>query len=132
MYLVISIKSLALNINFFRMKKFIFTLFVVIAGLAVHAQTAPKKDAPAQTITKKTVDIACGECQFKMKGKDCDLAIRIDGKSYFVDGKGIDDFGDAHDTHGFCNAVSQAEVTGKIVNGRFKAKDIKLLPKKKG
>lgn len=120
-----------MNINSIRMKKFILTLFIAGAGLVANAQTAPKKDAPAQTITKKTVEIACGECQFKMKGKDCDLAIRIDGKSYFVDGKGIDDFGDAHDTHGFCNAVSKAEVTGKIVSGRFKAEDIKLLPKKK-
>ncbi|RZK17042.1 MAG: hypothetical protein EOO86_13550, partial [Pedobacter sp.] len=79
------------------------------------AQTVPKKQLSNQLINNQVVDIACGECQFKMKGKDCDLAVRINGKSYFVDGKGIDDFGDAHGEHGFCNAVSKAEVSGKIV-----------------
>jgi len=111
------------------MKKFVITLLITIAGLGASAQTKPKA-APAQTITKQTVEIACGECQFKMKGKNCDLAIRIDGKPYFVDGKGIDDFGDAHDQHGFCNAISKAEVTGKIVNNRFKATSIKLIDNK--
>ncbi|WP_316850321.1 DUF6370 family protein [Pedobacter agri] len=93
------------------------------------AQTASKKSTADQEITKQIVNIACGECQFKMKGKSCDLAIRIDGKSYFVDGKNIDDFGDAHGKHGFCNAVSKAEVSGKIVNNRFKASNIRLLSK---
>lgn len=111
------------------MKKFIIAILVAMAGLSAHAQTKPKKALPVQTLTKQTVEIACGECQFKMKGKDCELAIRIDGKPYFVDGKGIDDFGDAHGTHGFCNAISKAEVSGKIVNNRFKAEEIKLLPK---
>jgi len=101
----------------------LFTLFV----FGLKAQTAPKKDTSNQIITNQVVEIACGECQFKMKGKDCELAIRINGKPYFVDGKGIDDFGDAHGEHGFCNAVSKAEVSGRIVNNRFKATDIKLM-----
>ena len=33
--------------------------------------------------------------------KGCDLAIRIDGKSYFVEGTKIDDHGDAHANDGF-------------------------------
>lgn len=108
------------------MKNLFFALFVTVFALNANAQTSNNK-----VITKQTVDIACGECQFKMKGKDCDLAVRIDGKPYFVDGKNIDDFGDAHGEHGFCNAISKAEVTGEIVNNRFKAKEIKLLPVKK-
>ncbi len=36
------------------------------------------------------VAASCGECQFKMLGRSCDLAVRIDGKSYFVDGTTID------------------------------------------
>jgi hypothetical protein len=107
------------------MKKLIFSLLFSIACLAVDAQTTP------QQLNKKVVEIACGECQFKMKGKNCDLAIRIDGVSYFVDGKTVDDFGDAHAEHGFCNAISKAEVTGEIVDNRFKAKTIKLIPAKK-
>ncbi|WP_025145588.1 DUF6370 family protein [Pedobacter jeongneungensis] len=113
------------------MKKLIFALILGLFSVSVNAQTASQKTATAKVITKQVVDIACGECQFKMKGKDCELAVKIDGKPYFVDGKGIDDFGDAHGEHGFCNAVSKAEVTGEIVNNRFKAKEIKLLPVKK-
>lgn len=109
------------------MKKLIFLLFIGLGSFAANAQTAAKKNE----ITKKVVEIACGECQFKMKGKSCDLAIRIDGKPYFVDGKNIDDFGDAHDEkEGFCNAIKKTEVTGTIVKNRFKATDIKLVTKK--
>ncbi len=125
------IKYLALGINFSHMSKFIIAILVAFAGLGAHAQTKPKKAAPVQTITKQTVEIACGECQFKMKGKDCELAVRINGQPYFVDGKGIDDFGDAHGTHGFCNAISKAEVSGQLVNNRFKATSITLIPAKK-
>jgi len=116
------------------MKKFAFALFLGFAALNANAQTsAQSQTAQQSTLLKdKVVEIACGECKFKMKGKSCDLAIRIDGKSYFVDGKTVDDFGDAHDEkHGFCNVISQAEVTGEIVNNRFKAKTIKLIPKPK-
>ncbi|MEH3114115.1 DUF6370 family protein [Pedobacter terrae] len=113
------------------MKKLIFTLLLGVFSVVVNAQTSPQKNATAKVINKQVVDIACGECQFKMKGKDCELAVKIDGKPYFIDGKGIDDFGDAHGEHGFCNAVSKAEVTGEIVNNRFKAKEIKLLPVRK-
>ncbi|WP_223191018.1 DUF6370 family protein [Pedobacter roseus] len=113
------------------MKSIILTCCIGFFAFMAQAQTTPQKTAAAKVITKQVVDIACGECQFKMKGKDCELAVKIDGKPYFVDGKGIDDFGDAHGEHGFCNAVSKAEVTGEIVNNRFKAKEIKLLPVKK-
>lgn len=115
------------------MKKLMLILFVGLFSIAANAQTTEKKKTDDKSeIKNKTVEIACGECQFKMKGNDCDLAIRIDGKSYFVDGKGIDDFGDAHDEkHGFCNVISKAEVTGQIVDNRFKASIIKLLPAKK-
>ena len=67
------------------------------------------------------VETSCGECQFRMKGKSCDLAIRINNKTYFVDGTAIDDHGNAHADDGFCKAVRHAEVQGEIVNGRFKA-----------
>ncbi|WP_412467342.1 DUF6370 family protein [Pedobacter sp. KLB.chiD] len=113
------------------MKKLIVALLWGVFSVAANAQTTPKKAETAKIITKQTVDIACGECQFKMKGKDCELAVKIDGKPYFVDGKDIDEFGDAHGEHGFCNAVRKAEITGEIVNNRFKAKEIKLLPVKK-
>lgn len=113
------------------MKKLIFTLAIALICFAANAQNATQEKAKQQAteIKDKVVEIACGECQFKMKGKSCDLAVKIDGKSYFVDGKKIDDFGDAHNKeHGFCNAISKAKVTGKIVNNRFQAKTITLIP----
>jgi hypothetical protein len=118
------------------MKQLTLFLFLIACGSIVNAQRT--KQTTPQQLNSKVVEIACGECQFKMpasrtggKGKSCDLAIRIDGVSYFVDGKTVDDFGDAHAKHGFCNAISKAEVTGEIVDNRFKAKTIKLLPAKK-
>src|SRR6185503_5661858 len=79
---------------------------------------------------KMVVEASCGECQFDLPGKSCDLAVRIDGKAYFVDGTSIDDHGDAHADDGFCEAIRKAEVQGEIVNNRFKATYFKLKPVK--
>lgn len=99
-------------------------LFLII-GIAAQAQTKKKFDKPT------IVEASCGECQFGMKGKSCDLAIRIDGKSYFVDGTTIHDHGDAHADNGFCNAVRKASVTGTIEKDRFKATSFTLIDDKK-
>ena len=116
------------------MKALITALLITMFGFVANAQTKPQQNQTQQTtkINNKVVEIACGECKFKMQGKSCDLAVRMDGKPYFVDGKSVDDFGDAHDEkHGLCNVISKATVTGEIVNNRFKAKTITLLPEKK-
>lgn len=73
------------------------------------------------------LDASCGECKFGMDGADCDLAVRINGTPYFVDGVGIKEYGHPHNKNGFCVAVRKAEVQGEIVNGRFKASYFKLL-----
>jgi hypothetical protein len=78
-----------------------------------------------------TLEVSCGKCRFGLKGKSCDLAIRVNGKSYYADGANIDEFGDAHDKEGFCNAIRKAEVQGKVVNDRFKISYIKLLAAEK-
>ena len=65
-----------------------------------------------------------------MKGNSCDLAVRIDGKTYFVDETKIDEHGDAHAEDGFCNKVRKASVTGKIENNRFKATSFVLIKEK--
>ncbi|MDE3252739.1 MAG: hypothetical protein KGO92_08015, partial [Bacteroidota bacterium] len=93
-----------------------------IGTLTLSAQqkaAEPNKPDPQKKLVM--VDAACGECQFGMKGKSCDLAIRMNGKTYFVDGTNIDDHGDAHAKDGFCHAVRKAKVQGEIVNGRFRA-----------
>lgn len=78
------------------------------------------------------VDAACGECQFGLTGDSCDLAVRIDGQAWFVDGSAIDDHGDAHASDGFCNAVRQARVSGRVVDDRFVATEFELLPDDEG
>lgn len=86
----------------------------------------------AQEIKPQVVEASCGQCQFGMKGKaGCDLAVRIDGKSYFVDGTDINKHGDAHAADGFCSAIRKAEVVGEVKNDRFVASSFKLLPLKK-
>ena len=76
----------------------------------------------------QVVDAACGQCQFGITGKTgCDLAVQIDGKSYFVDGTSIHDHGDAHADDGFCLAISKAEVKGEIIDGRFKAETFTII-----
>jgi len=74
------------------------------------------------------VEAACGECKFGLKGDDCDLAIRVDGHSYFVDGVNPDSLGDAHAKDGICESIRKARVTGEVKNGRFVATSFELLP----
>ncbi len=110
------------------MKKLSLYLVFIAFTFTTNAQDTPAKKTK---IEKKQVEIACGECMFKMPGKGCDLAVRIDGTPYFVDGRKIDDFGDAHADDGFCNAIRKATVTGEVVDGRFKAKSVQLVETKK-
>ena len=107
-----------------KMRKIIFALLLVISA---SSNAQEKKETPK----KQIVEASCGQCQFGMEGKECDLAVRIDGKSYFVDGTHIDQHGDAHAKDGFCAAVRKAEVIGEIVDNRFKVTYFKLLPEKK-
>ena len=93
-------------------------------------------DIPAKTDSQignnisinQVVEAACGQCQFRMTEKSgCDLAVKIDGKSYFVDGTTIHDHGDAHADDGFCETIRQVNVKGEIIDGRFKAESFTLV-----
>jgi hypothetical protein len=105
-----------------------FTVISLFAGAQTKEVVAGKVDPKKKT---ESVEAACGECQLGLNGKDCELAVRINGKAYYVDGFKIDDFGDAHGKYGFCNAVRKAEVQGELVDGRYKATYFKLLPPEK-
>ena len=74
-------------------------------------------------------EIACGQCLFELESDaGCGLAVKVLDKAYFVDGFGINDFGDAHDEDkGFCNVVRKAKVAGVLKEGRFKASSIDML-----
>lgn len=108
--------------------KTVFALLFTVLTSAVFAQNDASKTTVSDTAKKlQVVEAACGECQFGLKGKSCDLAIRIDGQAFFVDGTHIDSHGDAHAKDGFCNSIRKAEVKGELVNGRFKATYFKLI-----
>lgn len=101
--------------------KSLFTFMIVLTFTVGFAQDKrPQK--------MEIVDVSCGQCQFGMEAKGCDLAVRIKGKSYFVDGTKIDGHGDAHSKDGFCSAIRRAEVVGEIKDNRYVVSYFKLLP----
>lgn len=93
-----------------------------IAGLIGIISCGKKGDI------SQVVEVSCGQCNFEMKPKGCDLAVRIDQSTYFVDGFNIDDFGNAHDEKtGFCEVVRKAKVKGELVNNRFEMSSIEFM-----
>ncbi len=82
---------------------------------------------PAAPEPPRLVEASCGQCNFDLPGDGCDLAVRIDGKAYFVDGTSIDEHGDAHAADGMCNAIRKARVEGDVSEGRFQATFFELL-----
>lgn len=109
------------------------SLFVTVAfSFFATCASAQLKSTPDSTKKVITVETSCGQCQFALKTKKgCDLAVRIDGKAYFVEGTTIDEHGDAHAKDGFCEAIRKANVQGELVNDKFKVSYFKLLKTEK-
>lgn len=99
-------------------------MFFSIQLLSAQDSTAMKLDPSKKVLM---VEASCGQCQFKMQGKGCTLAVKIKGKLYFVEKAHIDSFGDAHDTDGFCNAIRKAKVQGNITGDKFIATYFELI-----
>ena len=97
-------------------------LFILFLGLIACSKSTPKEKV-------QIVEASCGQCQFGLKTqKGCDLAVRIDGEAYFVDGAHIDDYGDAHDEKiGLCNAIRKAKVKGKIEDNKYKVSSFEII-----
>ena len=118
------------------MYKFLFLSVFVLSGCAtktINNTESPEPVKPTETQNAEDISIhqvveaACGQCQFGMTEKlGCDLAVRIDGETYFVDGTNIHEHGDAHADDGFCVVIRNANVEGKIVDGRFKSESFTL------
>lgn len=98
-----------------------FLGFALLITLSINAQE--NKSIGKLDEKKKVYEVlaSCGTCNFKMKAPGCPLAIKLEGKYYFVDGTKIDDHGDAHADDGFCNAIKKAKVQGSIKGDRFNA-----------
>lgn len=111
------------------MKKIFAFIVTALFSMVANAQMESIKHQYTDSTYK--AEIACGECRFKMAGSSCDLAVRINGQSYFVDGSSIDDHGDAHADDGLCKKIRPALVTGHVENSRFVATHVKIMREKK-
>ncbi|MES2812382.1 MAG: DUF6370 family protein [Bacteroidota bacterium] len=116
------------------MKK-IIPILLLAFGLNATAQEtrsgAELSGAKKTEIKDQMVEASCGQCNFGMTSKKgCDLAVKIDGHSYFVEGTSIDKHGDAHAKDGFCNVVKKAKVTGEIKEDKFVATNFVLVDEK--
>lgn len=112
-------------------RPFLLAAFLPLTGFAQPAHNLAATPDPDKPVL--TVETSCGECNYGLPGYDCDVAVRLrqeDGssKAYYVDGVSIGEYGHPHDKNGFCVAVREAEVQGKLVDGRFEATYFKLLP----
>lgn len=105
---------------------FLYCMLLLSTNLMAQTKKVQVID-PAKKVLN--VEASCGQCQFKMAGKGCTLAVRIEGKTYFVEKADIDDFGDAHDKEGFCNAIRKAKVQGEIVGDKFIASYFEIVEK---
>jgi Family of unknown function (DUF6370) len=109
---------------------FVLLAFTFFVSASYGQNNTASISVPDSTKKIQVVEASCGQCQFHLEGKGCNLAVRINGKAYFVDGTSIDDHGDAHAKDGFCEAVKKAEVQGVVVNNRFKVTYFKLIKPK--
>lgn len=110
------------------MKSYLLLLLLIGQFRISNAQNSKSGAKAVKEDTLRLVQASCGQCQFKMEDKGCDLAIRMKGQTYIVDGTNIDDHGDAHAKDGFCQKIRMAEVKGKIIYKHFVATYFKLLP----
>lgn len=111
------------------MKFSLILICSLILTLSASAQSGKSKTGtPNPSQKTDTLEAACGMCQLGLKGDDCTLAVRVNGKAYYVEGTHIDSHGDAHAKDGFCNMVRKAEVQGALAGDKYKVTYFKLLP----
>ena len=98
-------------------------LFILItAALTSCASTTKTPD-----VINQVVKASCGTCNFDMTADECELAVEIGGKHYFVEGSTIDAHGDPHNEIGLCSTVREASVIGEIKKGVFVATKFDLV-----
>jgi hypothetical protein len=103
--------------------KYLIVLTIVFIGISAKAQEKEKS---------YKVLAACGTCQFNMSSPTgCALAIKVAGKTYWVDGSALADHGDEHAEDGMCKIVKKVVTTGVFLDNRFKASSFTLISDKK-
>lgn len=105
--------------------KYLLSLLLILCSFIAKGQISGNV-VPDPKMKIYVVEASCGQCNFALPGKGCELAIRMDGKAYFVTGTDIDDHGDAHAHDGFCEAIRMAEVQGEVVGDKFEVSYFKL------
>lgn len=106
------------------------TLVACNAPVLNQASTSSQVDQRISAIESERLEVSCGQCQFGMQATGCDLAARIEGQSYFIEGTSIDDHGDAHGETGFCNCIREAIISGERQGDRLVVNKFELLPLK--
>jgi hypothetical protein len=96
-------------------------------GVVVLLMTSCATMKNTDTVIEGVYDVSCGICNLEMTGDDCELAIIIDAKKYYVEGSGINEHGDAHAEDGLCSVIRKANVKGVIKKGVFVAEKIELI-----
>ena len=119
------------------MNKLLLSALLMFFGCSINMNVekdSPKLVEPVNLQKEKNITInqvvqaACGQCQFGMTEKvGCDLAFKIEGNTYFVDGTAINEHGDAHADDGFCVTIRHAHVKGNIIDGRFESESFTLV-----
>ncbi len=112
------------------MIKIIIFCGLLFFSLSTQAQISENSKGEQDSLTKTMiVDASCGQCQFGMDGSGCELAVKIKGKSYLVEGvPAMNSYGNPHGEDGMCNVVRKAEVAGSVKGKKFVATSFKLLP----
>tara|TARA_B100001059_G_scaffold67659_1_gene64445 strand:- start:334 stop:678 length:345 start_codon:yes stop_codon:yes gene_type:complete len=105
-------------------KLIILLLFIPLVSFGQENFKNKLKFDPEINLIK--AQVSCGICMFDMEGKQCELAVKIKDSKYYVEGTGVDDHGDAHSNIGFCNAIREAEVQGKVIDNKFHVSYFKL------
>ena len=70
---------------------------------------------------------SCGKCQRWTRARGCNLAVKIDNKTYSVKGANVHDHGDAHSGEGLCSSVRVARAKGKMKDDVFNADSFVLI-----
>ena len=73
--------------------------------------------------TEQLAEIGCALCQMGLDCESCQLAVKIEDKTYFVEGFEMD----AEAEHELCSVIKKAKVKGQVAENRFKAENIEFI-----